>query len=211
MSEEAQLTDTEDLQERLAECRPCSPGTSWSRNWCTVRKGRATTSSRTLCTSSTCTNCRASWSRCTRPTSPTSRSAADRRTLIAWELVNPELEGEILLEVSDAVRESLIESMERTELVAAAETLDADELADLAPDLPQGVIDDVFRGLSVEEREQLRAAMSYPEDSVGSIMDFEMVTVREDVTLEVVLRYLRRFDELPDHTDQLFVVDREST
>jgi magnesium transporter len=96
----------------------------------------------------------------------------------------------------------------RNELVAAAETLDADELADLAPDLPQSVIDDVFRSLSVEEREQLRAAMSYPEESVGSIMDFDMVTVREDVTLEVVLRYLRRFDELPDHTDQLFVVDR---
>ena len=128
--------------------------------------------------------------------------------LIAWDLVKAERDGEILLEVSDAVRETLIESMERTELVAAAETLDADELADLAPDLPQGVIDDVFRGLSVEEREQLRAAMSYPEESVGSIMDFDMVTVREDISLEVVLRYLRQFDELPDHTDQLFVVDR---
>ena len=68
---------------------------------------------------------------------------------------------------------------------------------------------DVFRALSVEEREQLRAAMSYDEDSVGALMDFEAVTVREDVTLEAVLRYLRRFDELPDHTDQLFVVDRE--
>ncbi|MDR2187617.1 MAG: magnesium transporter [Azonexus sp.] len=128
--------------------------------------------------------------------------------LIAWTLVKAEHEGEILLEVSDAVRESLIESMARNELVAAAETLDADELADLAPDLPSGVIDDVFRSLSVEEREQLRAAMSYPEDSAGSIMDFDLVTVREDVTLEVVLRYLRLFDELPDHTDQLFVVDR---
>ncbi|MDP3440248.1 MAG: magnesium transporter [Azonexus sp.] len=128
--------------------------------------------------------------------------------MIAWELVKAERDGDILLEVSDAVRETLIESMARTELVAAAESLDADELADLAPDLPQGVIDDVFRGLPVEEREQLRAAMSYPEESVGSIMDFDMVTVREDVTLEVVLRYLRRFDELPDHTDQLFVVDR---
>ncbi|WP_374325092.1 magnesium transporter [Azonexus sp.] len=129
--------------------------------------------------------------------------------LIVWDLVKAEHDGEILLEVSDAVRESLIESMARNELVAAAETLDADELADLAPDLPQGVIDDVFRSLPAEEREHLRAAMSYPEDSVGSIMDFDMVTVREDVTLEVVLRYLRRFDELPDHTDQLFVVDRD--
>ncbi|HZX29977.1 MAG TPA: magnesium transporter [Rhodocyclaceae bacterium] len=129
--------------------------------------------------------------------------------LMVWDLVKAERDGEILLEVSDAVRETLIESMGRDELVAAAETLDADELADLAPDLPRDVIQDVFQSLSVEEREQLRAAMSYPEDSVGSIMDFEMVTVREDVTLEVVLRYLRRFDELPDHTDQLFVVDRD--
>ncbi|MGE5769948.1 MAG: magnesium transporter, partial [Betaproteobacteria bacterium] len=129
--------------------------------------------------------------------------------LIVWNLVNSEQEGEILLEVSDAVRETLIDSMERNELVAAGETLDTDELADLVPDLPREVVADVFQSLSVEEREQLRAAMSYPEESVGSIMDFDMVTVREDVSLEVVLRYLRRFDELPDHTDQLFVVDRD--
>jgi magnesium transporter len=70
------------------------------------------------------------------------------------------------------------------------------------------VVEDVFMSLPVEEREQLRAAMSYPEDSVGALMDFDMVTVRADVTIEVVLRYLRRMDELPDHTDQLFVVDR---
>jgi magnesium transporter len=69
-------------------------------------------------------------------------------------------------------------------------------------------MDDVFRALSVEEREQLRAAMSYPENAVGALMDFDLVTIREDVSLEVVLRYLRRLDELPDHTDQLFVVDR---
>jgi magnesium transporter len=129
--------------------------------------------------------------------------------LLVWELVKAERDGDILLEVSDAVRESLIANMDSRELVAAAESLDTDELADLAPDLPHGVIQDVFKSLSVEDREQLRAAMSYPEDSVGSIMDFDMVTVREDVTLEVVLRYLRLFDELPDHTDQLFVVDRE--
>ena len=129
--------------------------------------------------------------------------------LIVWDLVKAEHDGEILLEVSDAVRESLIETMARNELVAAAESLDADELADLAPDLPQSVIDDVFLSLPADEREHLRAAMSYPEESVGSIMDFDMVTVREDVSLEVVLRYLRRFEELPDHTDQLFVVDRD--
>ena len=129
--------------------------------------------------------------------------------LLVWDLVKAERDGEILLEVSDAVRETLIEAMEPKELLAATEQLDTDEIADLAPDLPREVMQDVFRSLDVEEREQLRAAMSYAEDAVGALMDFDLVTVREDVTLEVVLRYLRRYEELPDHTDQLFVIDRE--
>ncbi|MBA3024733.1 MAG: magnesium transporter [Gammaproteobacteria bacterium] len=129
--------------------------------------------------------------------------------LLVWNLVKTERDGEILIEVSDAVRESLIASMSRDELRVAAEQLDTDEIADLAPDLPQHVIRDVFKSLPIEEREQLRAAMSYPEDSVGALMDFNIVHVRQDVTLETVSRYLRRFDELPDHTDQVFVVDRD--
>jgi magnesium transporter len=131
-----------------------------------------------------------------------------QQRLVVWDLVRTDREGEILLEVSDAVRETLIASMDEQELVAATGTLDTDEIADLAPDLPREVIEDVFKLLSPEEREQLRAALSYPEDSAGALMDFDMVQIREDVTLEVVLRYLRRLDELPDHTDQLFVVDR---
>jgi magnesium transporter len=129
--------------------------------------------------------------------------------LIVWELVKAERDGEILLEVSDAVRETLIADMDKAELVAATGQLDADEIADLAPDLPREVIQDVFQSLSPAEREQLRAAMSYSEDTVGALMDFDMISIRDDVTLEVVLRYLRRLDEMPDHTDQLFVVDRE--
>jgi len=129
--------------------------------------------------------------------------------LLVWELVRAERDGEILIEVSDAVRESLIATMSRDELREAAEHLDTDEIADLAPDLPQSVMLDLFKSLSIEEREQLREAMSYPENAVGALMDFDMVTIRDDVTLEVVSRYLRRFDELPDHTDQLFVIDRD--
>jgi len=133
------------------------------------------------------------------------------RRLRVWDLVQGEREGEILLELSEPVRETLIAHMEPEELVAAAEQLDTDELADLAPDLPEDVMDDVFKALPVAEREQLRAAMSYRDDAVGALMDFDLVTVRDDITLEVVLRYLRRLDELPDHTDQLFVVDRRET
>src|SRR5687768_4987503 len=129
--------------------------------------------------------------------------------LLIWDLVKAERDGEILLEVSDAVRETLLATMNSGEMLAATEQLDADEIADIAPDLPRYVLDDVFQSLPMEEREKLRAAMSYSEDSVGALMDFEVVTIREDVTLEVVLRYLRRLEELPDHTDQLFVVDRE--
>jgi magnesium transporter len=129
----------------------------------------------------------------------------DRITV--WDLVKAERDGEILLEVSESVRESLIRSMDTEELVEAVETLDTDEIAELAPDLPSDVVEAVRQGLNQEEREQLRASMSYPEGSVGALMDFETISVRADFSLEAVLRYLRTLDELPDHTDQIFVVD----
>src|SRR5438270_4371643 len=129
--------------------------------------------------------------------------------LAVWNLVKADRDGEILLEVSEAVRESLIASMDSAELVAAAETLEADELADIAADLPAGVMEQVVQSLPVEERERLRAALSYPEGSVGALMNFDHVAVREDVTLEAATSQLRRLDELPDHTDQLFVIDRD--
>lgn len=128
---------------------------------------------------------------------------------IVWSLVAPEHDADILLEVEDWVRESLIESMDTDDLIAATGSMDADEIADLAPDLPPDVILEVQKGLTEDERAQLVAAMGYPDDTVGAIMDFDMVRVREDVSLEVVLRYLRRLQELPDHTDQIFVVDRQ--
>src|SRR5690606_16390786 len=127
--------------------------------------------------------------------------------MIVWDLVKAERDGEILLEVSDSVRESLIRSMDREELVDAVETLDTDEIAELAPDLPSDVVEEVRRGLSTEEREQLRASMSFPEGSVGELMDFEAITVQQGYTLDMVLRELRRLQELPDHTDQVYVVD----
>lgn len=129
--------------------------------------------------------------------------------MLVWDLVKAEHDGEILLEVSDAVRGSLIKSMDSDELLAAAETLDTDEIADLAPDLPQDVIEDLLDSLDAQNRARLQSALSYPEETVGALMDYDMVTIRADVTLEVALRYLRRLGELPDQTDKLFVVDRD--
>ena len=127
--------------------------------------------------------------------------------LTVWQLVKAERDGDILLEVSDAVRENLIADMDDHEILAAAKDLDADELADLAPELPRDVVHELMESLDAQQRERVRSALSYEEDQVGALMDFEMVTIREDVSLEVVLRYLRRLKELPGHTDKLFVVD----
>ncbi len=128
--------------------------------------------------------------------------------LYLWDLVKVDRDGDILLEVSDAVRQTLIADMDSEELLAAAEKLGTDELADLAPDLPKDVLQDLMESLDTFNRERLQSALSYPEHTVGALMDFDIVTVREDITLEVALRYLRRLDELPDHTDKIFVIDR---
>jgi magnesium transporter len=130
--------------------------------------------------------------------------------LAIWQLVKADRDGEILLEVSDAVRESLIADMDRHEILAAAETLDADELADLVEDLPTAMLPELMAGLDAQQREQVQSALSYEDDQLGALMDFEMVTIREDVSLEVVLRYLRRWDELPAQTDKLFVINQDN-
>jgi len=129
--------------------------------------------------------------------------------LVVWGLVRSDRDGEILLEVSDAVRETLLADMDSAEIVAAAQHLDADEIADLAPDLSEEIVQDIIEAQDVEERAELQSALSYPEGTVGALMDFEVVSIREDVTVEVALRYLRHFDELPAQTDAVFIVDRE--
>ena len=134
-------------------------------------------------------------------------SLPQQERVMVWKLSEPDEDGEVLLEVSDAVRETLIESMGQRELLAAIGDLDADELAELAPDLPKEVVHEVLESLDAEERAQVVSALSYEENEVGALMDFEMVSIRADVTCEVVLRYLRRFESLPDHTDKIFVVD----
>ena len=134
-----------------------------------------------------------------------------KERVLVWRLAAPEEDGEVLLEVSDAVRETLIEAMNSEELLAAVEDLEADDLADLADDLPQDVVAEALQTRDEEERAQVQAAMSYRDDQVGAVMNFETVSIRADVSCEVVLRYLRRFDSLPDHTDKIFVVDDNDT
>lgn len=112
--------------------------------------------------------------------------------LLVWGLVRSDRDGEILLEVSDAVRDTLLADMDSAEIVAATQELDADEIADLAPDLPEDVVQDIIEAQDVEDRAQLQTALSYPEGTVGSLMDFEVASVRDDVDCEGALQYLRK-------------------
>jgi len=129
--------------------------------------------------------------------------------LIAWELVPDESEGDILVELNDEVRARLVDAMNLDDIIAATENMHLDDLADFVADIPEAVTQQVIRSLSMQDRERLEAVLSYPEDSAGGLMDPETVSVRPDVTLEVVLRYLRLHGELPDKTDSVFVVDRD--
>ena len=130
------------------------------------------------------------------------------KRLIVWDLVNPELDGDVLVDVNDEVRASLIRDMTPDELVAAVGDLDLDDLADILDDLPDAVISKVLNSMDRQDRERLDRVLSYPEDSAGGLMDPDVLTIRPDVSLDVVLRYLRTRGELPEVFDLLFVVDR---
>jgi magnesium transporter len=131
----------------------------------------------------------------------------ERRALI-WQLLPPTLNGAVLLELSDAVRETLLAHLDVQEIIGATQHLDSNEIADLVPDLPKGLVRDVLQALERKSREQVQALLHFPQGTVGALMDLDMVSVRDDVELEVVLRYLRRFSELPESLSQLYVVDR---
>lgn len=130
------------------------------------------------------------------------------KRLAVWEMTDPELDGDVLVEVNDEVRASLIRDTPAEDLVAAVDDLDLDDLADILDDLPEEVTSEVLRSLDRQDRERLARVLSYPEDSAGGLMDPDVLTIRSDVTLDVVLRYLRVRGELPEVFDLLFVTDR---
>lgn len=126
---------------------------------------------------------------------------------VLWDMVDPEVEGDVLVETHDEVRATLVLEMDSSELKAVSQNLDLDDLADFIQSLPETLTREVLGGMTDQHRRRLEQVLSYAEDSAGGLMNLDAITVREDVTLEVVLRYLRRQDTLPRHTDRLIVVD----
>ncbi|MCH8866785.1 MAG: magnesium transporter [Proteobacteria bacterium] len=133
-----------------------------------------------------------------------------RERAILWEMVDAEDEGDVLVEVAEEVRDGLIKGMQTEELIAATEGMELDDLADLLADLPETVTQQVLQSLDQQDEERLRQVLAYDEDSAGGLMNVDIVTVRPDVTLEVVCRYLRVRGDISDGTDSIYVVDRNN-
>lgn len=129
---------------------------------------------------------------------------------IIWDLVDSEKEGEVLIQLGEELRATLIRDMSLQDLVSATEGMDVDDLADFIQSLPDRVTTQVLTSLDTQHRERLEAVLSYPEDSAGGLMNIDTVTVRNEVTLDVVLRYLRRMDKIPTNTDCLYVTTRNN-
>jgi len=128
---------------------------------------------------------------------------------VLWDMVDINDEGDVLVEVVDEVRDGLLKDMPTDELIAAIDGMQMDDLADLLIDLPERVTQEVLRSLDEQDRERLQQVLAYDEDCAGGLMNVDIVTVRPDVTLEVLGRYLRARGEMADGTDSIFVVDRE--
>jgi magnesium transporter len=137
-------------------------------------------------------------------------SMPPRQREIVWAMVDDSAEGEVLVYLNDDLRDNLLRGMSSSRILSAVEGLDTDDLADLVQDLPATITREVLSSLDEQRRERLETALGYPEDSAGGLMNTDMVTVRPEVTLDVVMRYLRRFkDGLPNSTDNLIVVNRD--
>ena len=127
---------------------------------------------------------------------------------VVWGVVDVDDQGEVLLHVNDEVRAALIQGMDPEDIIAAARDLDIDDLADFVDDLPETLTEQVLRSMDLANRQALEKVMSYAPDTAGGLTNTDTVTIRPDVTLDVVLRYLRLRGSLPEHTDVIYVVDR---
>jgi magnesium transporter len=128
---------------------------------------------------------------------------------VLWGLVDPEMSGEVIQELSDEIQMEFLNEMDGAEVASLTEGLDVDDIVDILQQLPDRVIPEVLKAMSVQDRHRVESVLTYNEDTAGGLMDTEVITVRPDITVDVVLRYLRRFEEIPDTTDNLFVVSRK--
>mgnify|MGYP000515238378 CR=1 FL=1 len=128
---------------------------------------------------------------------------------VCWPIINPDLRGDVLSYVGEDVQADLIQHMDTADLVSATEDLAPDDVADILQNLPDHVTQEILNVMDSQHRRRVETILAYEEDTAGGLMNTDVVTVRSDITLEVVLRYLRLLGELPENTDSLYVVDHQ--
>ncbi|HIL41640.1 MAG TPA: magnesium transporter [Methylococcales bacterium] len=128
---------------------------------------------------------------------------------VIWKLVPGEFVGEVLMELNDEVRTGLIEATDDNALINAADTLESDDLVDFLKDVPEVILNTVLESMGQQDRTRLERVLSYDDDCAGGLMSLDTLSIRSDVNLNVVIRYLRLKGEIPKSTDKIIVVDRE--
>lgn len=128
---------------------------------------------------------------------------------IIWPLLESDQEADVLNELPDDLRNQFLSDLQPEAVASIVRQLDDDDVADILHELPATVTDDVLEALTDSDRERLTATLDFPDDVAGGLMSTDVLTIRADLTLDVVLRYLRRHIELPENTDSLMVTNRE--
>lgn len=134
-----------------------------------------------------------------------------RERQILWNLLNKELEGEVLQYLGDDAQTEILSRMEASEVLAITESLATDDMADILQQLPERVMKELLQIMDRQNRERVEQVLAYPEDTAGGLMNTDTVTIRPDINVETVLRYLRRHKDIPEMTDTLFVVSRKDS
>ena len=129
---------------------------------------------------------------------------------LLWSMIETHEEGEIISELNDEIQKELIAEISPEELIEIIADLELDEIVDILQTLPERTAENILAGMSQTDRKRIQEALVYPEDSAGGLMNTDIISVRPKHNLEVVMRYLRAQKELPQNTDQIFVVSREN-
>lgn len=135
-------------------------------------------------------------------------SSPPKERNLLWELVDAELQGDVLQYLGEDIQTDFLRDMDAVDVLAATENLEPDDVADILQRLPNAVILEVLDSMEAQERQRVETVLSFPEDTAGGLMNTDTITIRPDITLDVVLRYIRRHERLPDSTDTLLVVSR---
>ncbi|MCO4786189.1 MAG: magnesium transporter [Marinomonas atlantica] len=135
-------------------------------------------------------------------------SSPPRERKLLWDLINHDNQGDVLQYVSEEISVQFMKSMDRERLLAVSEHFDNDDLADILQQLPETLVKEVLASMTAQNRARMESLMSYSEDSAGGLMNTDTITIRPNITIDIVFRFLRRHNELPEMTDNLLVVSR---